>query len=191
MVRMKSGNGSMSSISDRDPDPNIEKAFRDLKLYLGKKLYVMHREKGRAKYYEGEKGTVSMICYEELPSPLDPANTVMEFYALHYRSSFWKDGWREHCSFPIESAKYSDGFTITENIWSDILMLGKGDPIQLVIRLPTEIYFFQKQDLINFQNKYRSTANNQNDMSNPKEYCFPKVLYYKYESFLGKETYNR
>jgi hypothetical protein len=132
-----------------------------------------------------------MICYQELPSPLDPRNIVMEYYALHYRKSFWKDGWRDHCSFNVDSSKYADGFTITENIWSDILAIRKCDPIELIVRLPTEFYHFNIDDLIDFQNKYRSTANSQNDKDNPKEFCFPKVLNYLYKPFLGKETYNR
>lgn len=179
-------------MNENKDEPNVKKSFKDFESCLGKKLYIMNENKGRAKDFSGKKGTISITCYEEKPNPIHPSfGPVMCFYIINYRKSWYHGrGWTEGTNFNIETSKYDNGFTLTDNVWFDILTLNKTNPTELVLRIPPNFFIFNPKDLIEFNNKWDNKRHNQNDIDNPIDYGFPAALMYKVIAYQGWEHYN-
>ena len=184
MVRMKRGNGSMLN-TNNDGEANLTKAFRDFQLYLNRKLYVIEYMDGRAKYPTLEKGVISLILADQILNE-------KRYYALHFRSYFW-DKWRQAVNLltvlPQPLFKY--GFTITKNIYDELIRLNQETETELIIRLPELIYWYKISTLEAFVKKYNPVSENRNDMDRPLEYGFPALGLERKEAFFeGKEVYH-
>lgn len=171
-------------IVDNGGEPNLMKAYRDFKLYLNRDLYIITFMSGRAKYPEMEKGVISIILADQILGQ-------KFYYDLHYRSEFW-DKWRQHCNLltVLPQPIYRMGFTITKNIYDEMVTLNNEKETHLVIRLPDLIYWYSVNTLKAFVAKYNPVSNNQNDIDRPLEYGFPAMGIPRKEVFFeGKENY--
>jgi hypothetical protein len=181
-------------MSSKRPEPNLEKAFRDFCALTNQKIYIIKKNKGRAKDPIDPPGPISYVCYIEEKSPLEFLPPKFHWYFLHYRKYFMKGGLQKECNFPLETEKYTYSFSITINVWDDITEAAlANDQTELVIRNPPYFYFYDYVELKKFIDKFtlpQITSYNKNDRDMPLEIWFPKNIY-KYEAtFPGNETYN-
>lgn len=128
-----------------------------LRLHFHNTLPIKHIYQGRA-LRDNPEGEIGYILSRNFMNALgSPDRSYIFAIARNY---FWKK-WQEHCNIQMRGEKFKTGFTLSKEIYDDILKFN--DPMtKLIVGHKDRFYQFKSKDLIEFVKEYKPFVINQN-----------------------------